>query len=360
MQRVGMKKIFIIIIILTNSLSYGMEIERISFGFGTAQLFKDVPELQEFIVNNLEDPLTFGKTNKTNHRFVKELGWRNLRTVYNNQNPHFLLHHYVPILLVDIGGVHSGPCFENDHPIEQLKERGRNYVAVVNPYERNFYAGHDGLYLDNKITQRGEKIIQLHIDQRKIQYPKQAVRYCGYIANGQPLTTLVLCEDQKKAAQMIHNDAYFKGGYLDDNMDLLDPIFHNNLYWRYIMTLLTAMSYAGDTNLFELLLMAEKDNKTKYAIDNLGVCKGTLTFYSLLSYAQNIGNKKAFQALVNIDPYGSVNSVKVFRKNRMLKTMLDVMIDSGKFDLENIAYFKKSGGRTAEELKKQDNKCVIS
>src|SRR5207248_10542114 len=88
----------------------------------------------------------------------------------------------------------------------------------------------------------------------------------------------------------------------------------------------------------------------------------TSLFYSLLSYAQEVKNKKAFEALVTIDPYAAINPTPLKEYYRVCasKTILDVMIESGSFDPENIACFKEHGGKTTQELKKKQEKCIIS
>jgi len=123
----------------------------------------------------------------------------------------------------------------------------------------------------------------------------------------------------------------------------------------------------ANNDIFELLLRAEKKKHLKYFEYTSDVCTETAFFYALLSYAQEINNKSAFQSLVTIDPYNVVNSnrLKTLYSNYNSKTLLDVMIESGNFDPENIAYFKEHGGKTTRELmvKKEEQSslgCIIS
>src|SRR5438309_53746 len=124
--------------LLNNTVSFGMKKQDImGFDFGELKILKEIPELGLNVVNILEDPKTFGGTNKHNHLLVKKLGRRNLEEIYKNQNPKFLLNHYVPILFVDADLIirDCDEYFGNFYgqPIVKPREKScKNYVASVN------------------------------------------------------------------------------------------------------------------------------------------------------------------------------------------------------------------------------------
>src|SRR5579863_5761340 len=60
-----------------------------------------VPDITEYLIDCLDNPIVFGQTDKENHGLVKHQGWRNICLAYEKKDPNFFLSHYVPVLYVD-------------------------------------------------------------------------------------------------------------------------------------------------------------------------------------------------------------------------------------------------------------------
>src|SRR5579862_5787155 len=55
-------------------------------------------DVKGHLIDHFDNPITFGQTNKENHELVKRHGQHNICRAYHENDPCFVLTHYVPIL----------------------------------------------------------------------------------------------------------------------------------------------------------------------------------------------------------------------------------------------------------------------
>lgn len=285
-------------------------------------------EVKEHLVDYLDNPITFGKTNKKNHELVKLRGLRNIGLALKKKDPDFVISHYVPVLLIDTSNKRNSYTF--------------NYIS---PYplirmSNNFF------YREDIIIPLRNKRIKQVFEQKRIQYDQCEVKLNNFSdCSGFPLKVAVLFGDDNdilQELQALRNDKDFAlfgdGGAI-----------HGAIRAK--------INYPGisNNNAFEILLSVKKEMDRPINTSDIQL----FFFYDLLFAADKAKNKKAFKALVTKDPFDAKKTLWVdpYAKNRMEDvvfkpntplTTLDRMIEEGNFDPENIALFKQLGGKTSE------------
>lgn len=317
MQRLAVKVSFIVLIVLSNTASFGMvpcnqdngEINPFSFD-------ALLQELQIRVINAVSDPLILGQTSKQNHAMVKKLGMDNIRTVYQEQNQRLTLSLYVPLLSMDISS---------------SRKENRHHWVYISPYHKSFYSETDELinFKELKILENN-KYCQTH-SILGIEYYRESFNH--------PIVSAALFGgDEDVVKELKQYKEYFE---ISDDMNASTP---GHIVWRALNLLIRYSN--SKNNAFELLLKDKKDDIAKK--DDLHQHAGS--YYTLLLLADKYNNKKAFTALIAQDPYSAKNLLYKGLDSRELKTVLDRMLKDGCFDPENVALFIASGGKTTEQL----------
>lgn len=379
MQELILRKAILLIILCSISDLCAMKNQKSDeLMFDLGALTNLVPELINIIVNQLEDPITFGKTNKTNYSAITQLGRRNLIEIYTNQNPLFLHNHYVPILFIEtrlIDVLNRSFCFYN--PDRERGKEERMYSEGIDPYKADFYVKSKKAHKDidcKQIAAIKQKFVKQYIDQEKIRYNipinEKKIRcnasniFYMSCTTSQALTKcLLFSENAAQVIDILNKCKHFNQEYFDKKIDFWKyHDFHN----EYLIALLTLMKHSFyDNNALELLLRAEKKCVTPN-LANSGKSSFNNSYYAnlmvrLLFHAQEVKNKKALIALLRINPYCIFYSVplnKWYGTTAPADTLLDLLIKNN-FDAETIAACRKYGGKTTQELKKKKSSCVI-
>ena len=290
---------------------------------------KLTPEIKEYLVDYLHNPIVFGETNKENHTLVKYQGLRNF-CLAQEKDPSFVLSHYVPILLIDRSNKRD--CYD---------------FCCLNSYKlvkmsNNFY------YKEDIIIPLRNKRLKHALKQKKFLHGDDKVKFdCFSLDSGpRPLTVAALSGDSKKILHeldVLRKDKYFStvgcpGHVHQATVSLIAyPSMHNN-------------------NALEILVSVEKEMRpSHYTVDLVG-----FFFYGLLFAADKAKNKKAFRVLVTkcpddiniiwVDPYAKNRMEAAVVKPDIPLTTLDRMIEESGFDSENIELFRQCGGKTMKDL----------
>ena len=304
------------------------------------------PELKIETIDQCEDPITFGQTNKENHASVQELGMRNIRRYHNKKNdPRFLLSHYVPILV-------SSYCL-------------RHYPEI-NPYVDGFGVNMvlDRLGLDEDHTaQLHEKLRAIREIRKKRAW--EFSRNGNHYSSSYPNDPLLLASffgsnNDIKNVLINANFAVFTTGEDDSLLALQFLIYHhytdnsNDAFEILLSSISSKVLALGDEDFFF--------NDDVRTIQDRKAC----LYAELLWTADEAKNKNAFDYLICKDPFQIKNFIArtpVLSNGRL--TILDRMIIS-KISPGNIESLKKAGGKTKQEVLQEEHShyyqemCLIS
>jgi hypothetical protein len=336
MCRSVLKIMTLCLVLLGNVCSFGMIVPykgkplTVPLTLYPMKFDKLPPETKEQVINHLDNPITFGQTNKQNHTLVKELGMHNVCLAYKKKDPNFFLSHYVPVLFLD-----TSPL------------RRELYGIFISPYHIISKSESAQQLIDKKIVELGNKRLEQAYEQQK-NYGGNSFGVFGFSKHSCLIDSLiflaVLFENNEN---MFQRKSWFKIG----NNDITVQLRGNTNITRAIRA---CIQYRKN-NALELLLSAID---TECHGDNIR--KGE-SFYELLLLADKTKNKEAFAFLAAKDPYNERNLIwkHLINENTSLcdpnplisGTNLDHMIREGNFDQENIEIYIKHGGKTVQELK---------
>lgn len=293
-------------------------------------------ETKLHIINRLDNPLVFGQTNKENHGLVKYEGLRNVCLAQKMDRSfvlsHFLLSHYVPILLIDYGN-----------------KRDSYNFSCIDSYRLVKMANNDYYKGDMIISLRNKRLKQA-LKQKKVLHGDDKVEFNNWSLGSSlcPLAVAALFGDSQKIAHelnVLREGEYFSvcGAPADVHQAIKSLIVYPSMY---------------DNNALETIVAVEKEMRpshSHFTSDLIG-----LFFYQILFDADKAKNKKAFNVLVAqrqddinivwVDPYAKNRCEQVVVKPDIPLTTLDRMIEEGGFDPENIALFRQCGGKTMKDL----------
>lgn len=296
------------------------------------------PETKEYLIDHLDNPITFGQTNKENHGLVKYQGLRNICLTFQKDDPSFVLSHYVPILLVDYSD----------------KRDSYRFSWCIDSYK--FVMMPNGFYFkDDIIIALRNKRLNQALEQKKVRYGQDKVKL--WFDDGihtDPLTIATLFGDD------------------EDISNELTALYNNEHFWLYgdggaIYRSLRTIIHHFDihnNNALEMLLSAQKQMQQFPADVNSSFS------YCLLFAADKTKNKKAFSVLIAKDPFDAKSTIwadsrKQYNIQGVLikpgepRTTLDRMIEDGGFDPEYIALARQHGFKTKEELLVEEQTRII-
>lgn len=287
---------------------------------------KLAPETKEYLIDYLNDPITFGQTNKENHTLVKYQGLRNVFLAQKN-DPDFVFSHYVPILLID-----------------GTPKRDNYSFRCINSYKL-VKMSNNFCYRESDIISLRNKRLDQALKQKKKLYGDDKVKFdCDSLSSDVgPLTMAALFGSDQKILHEINilrNAMCGRGGAV----------------FKAIQCLI-AYPAVHDNNALEILVSVEKEMRSPILTPDLFA----FHYYLLLFLADKAKNKKAFKVLIDKDPFDAINIIWVdtYAKNRIKDmvikpyiplTILDRMIEEGGFDSGNVALFIDNGGKTAQQL----------
>jgi hypothetical protein len=267
-----------------------------------------IPDAKEYLIDHLDNPVTFGQTNKTNHELVKRQGRRNLRLAYEKNDPSFVLNHYVPIL-----------------PVCRHKDRYTYRFDIISPYDKTFYCSKNSdnelNELDEKIRVLGEKRLQQIVDQKQMQYRDVYLGANGSTPNimNDPLCLVALFGSQKDIEKELQKEvvAYWGG---------------SNTITYALHALIDNFDIKVDNNALEILF---KDPRALYVGDSEKVEDRGKMYFALLNWSRKANNRKAFEIFITEDIHDSknlqwVNSYGCHCKEDFppAKTALDIMLEN--------------------------------
>ena len=380
MFRYVLKKISaLLVIILINTPLLGMRCDYkgkplvLPFRSYKMNFEKLAPELKCNVIDLCEDPIALGQTNTANHALVKKLGMRNLRRYHNKENdPRFLLSHYVPVLVSSFCGVAINPYYRAK--IDLHKEILSFELPII-PELLLFELNEDSL---DKLLQASKlletlqnKSLQADKLLEKLQVVKKIrkKRVWEFTLFGKPssyevndplvVTSLFGTQDDIKnilaTATTPVDFAVYRTGENDSHLALQFLIEHhytensNNAFTILLSSVLSKVEILGDDEdfFFDFNVRTMQDKKA-------------YLYSQLLFVADRAKNKKVFEYLIHTDPFDSINFLaQTSHISNGKVTILDRMI-IGEFSPENIELCKKAGGKTAQQIKYSNSSCVIS
>jgi hypothetical protein len=344
------------IVLLGNAVSFGMRCNYKGTltipGSKKHDYIGDLsPELEEKVIDSLDNPITFGQTNKKNHTLVKEQGQRNICLAYQKKNPNFVLNRYVPILPV---------CSNITH----------NWVYrfdMISPYDVSFYRSEgEGPELSIEIVSLGKKRLNQFVDQKKMQYGDHVYGSDGakpFVVNTPLSLAAVLGSPTDITNELNKIDKKLTDGCFYGSNPICDAMYAR----------ISNPDINSDNNAFELLL---KDSRL---LDLRDKSRG-LQYFKLLNLSRQINNKQAFKYCVTQDVHNSknipwVNTYGCYEEKDLPepKTALDLVLEHNEhcskhavnnhFSDQDIALLRDNGAKRAQELSERGpsrEMCIIS
>src|SRR5579863_714709 len=276
-----------------------------------------VPDITEYLIDCLDNPIVFGQTDKENHELVKHQGWRNICLAYEKKDPNFFLSHYVPVLYVD-------------------RSRSRDTLDgfFLSPYK---------ILSDAQLKQQGygQKIFELEL--KRVNYVVEE------------LERRLSCSYFSRREWLFINDCLVRVTLFGSDEDISKELIWK-IYGNYHITqaVQACIKYPNKTNNALALLLSAINTEADFE-------RGKF-FYKLLFLADKLKNRQAFTFLSINDPYNEKNliwwqlskyAMRCFVDGRIAGTNLDHMLREGNFDQENIETYIKYGGKTMQEIREE-------
>jgi hypothetical protein len=355
---------------IINNISTGM------FGI-IMNMQRSLLKISVIVLVLLNNSISFGMIVKSQ---IEEQGKRNIARLYKNQDPEFvskfLLSHYVPVMLIETTPACTGKDFE--------------YYSV-DPYKKAFYSDPDKQFVgkEREIAELGaQRLIeeQLILEQKVYDQQKKPNQFYHKGCLNVPLIIATLFGDDNDVLEKL-NDIKDQAKKHDDNTNIAvaGALVHD--------AIIASMSYSHiQNNGLELLVdelkalrqkIEKRSNKSFieksiveiesfWNIRNNPEFIGPRSSYLLLSLAAK--NRDAFELLSYKDPYktnmvlwiddesrakrlyGQIDSVPYSRvicvdnPGDKSRTNLDRMLEDKNFDQDNIGVFFDNGGMTTHEI----------
>lgn len=329
------------------------------------------PEIKEHLINHLENPLPFAHTSKENYALVTDVGNHNIQMIYKTKNPELLLSLYVPILPIR-------------HVVTGFNKNSYKF-NIISPYVDSFFSPTyqeekiqfnfsdcfitkqlgNGLAIiktsqipKNNIDALGKERLFQFIKQKKGKYEDLVFR--GYIMN-KPLFLAALFGNKEDILEELKNQninsTHIAGSCESDILNALHACITNSDIHNNNDAIEVLFSDPRLFNIQKSRYYDESPIEQAYHIEYPGA-----QYFSLLKMSNDTKNKKALNTFITKDIHNAKNIAydRVYLKPTFCTksiTALDLMIESGEFDQEDIDLMKKHGGKTSRELQ---GGCTIS